>query len=77
MRNVNAKLVTRQELRGKEPYEWPQPAYQLLEDMKRMLGISLAMQIQIYLQGKATGHYLTPSFEKIFRDTAAKRGVQI
>lgn len=71
------RLVYRRDLKDKEPYEWPQPAYQLLEAMKKKLGISMAMQIQTYLQGDAEKLYLPPDQEKLFRTAAAEHHVQL
>lgn len=74
---VVIQLVYRRDLKDKEPYEWPRPAYQLLEAMKKELGISMGMQIQTYLQGGAEKLYLPPDQEKLFRAAAAKHNVQL
>lgn len=65
-------------LKGKRVFEFPRPAYSLVQDVKAQLGAMAACEVECVLAGQITGFHNLDSDElRIVRSLAEERGVQL
>lgn len=65
-------------LRGKRGYQFPQPAYALVQDVKARLGVLAACEVECVLSGKTNRFYNIDSDQlRIVRALAGVRGIQL